>query len=321
MKQLDVVTGSFGYSGRYITRLLLKKGHAVRSLTNSIQRINEFGNQIEAHPFHFDNPEQLVSSLKGCHTLYNTYWVRFNAREFQHAQAVKNTKILFQAAREAGIKRIVHTSISNPDKHSSLEYFQGKGELEEALKNLGVAYSILRPAVLFGGEDILIQNMAWMIRHLPLIPLFGWGDYKLQPIHVEDFATLAVQEAAATGNRIIEAIGPETYSFKELLQEINAAIGLKRLFIPAPPSLVWLGTFLLGQIFQDKIITREEIKGLMANTLYTPGAPPAGKTSLKKWLFTHKNHLGIHYQSEMARRRNRKIIYSGLELENHAKST
>src|SRR5664280_939746 len=154
------VTGAFGYSGRYIAKRLLEAGHSVITLTNSIQRKNPFGEAVVAHPFHFDQPRELVKSLHGVETLINTYWVRFDHRLFTHEQAVANTKVMLNAAKEAGVNRIVHVSITNPDIHSDLPYFRGKAELEQALMNLGLSNCILRPTVLFGKEDVLINNIA-----------------------------------------------------------------------------------------------------------------------------------------------------------------
>ncbi len=207
-----VVTGAFGYSGRYIAQRLLSAGHDVLTLTNSPTRENPFGERVRALPFDFEDPERLTKSLEGVDALVNTYWVRFNHRLFTHEQAVRNTKVLFEAAKRAGVRRIVHISITNPDAHSDLSYFRGKAELETALKGLGVSYCILRPAVLFGKEDVLINNIAWSLRHLPVIGVFGSGTYKLQPIHVDDLAGVAVEAVAAGKDEIIDAIGPETFT-------------------------------------------------------------------------------------------------------------
>src|SRR5690348_53071 len=186
------VTGAFGYSGRYIARRLLEAGHSVITLTNSPHRANPFGEQVRAFPFHFDQPSRLRDSLQGIDVLINTYWVRFDYPGFTHAQAVANTRILFQTAKAAGVRRVVHVSITNPDLHSDLPYFRGKAELELALRESGLSYCILRPTVLFGKEDVLINNIAWFLRHLPAVGVFGAGEYKLQPIYVDDLAAAAV---------------------------------------------------------------------------------------------------------------------------------
>jgi len=309
--ELHVVTGAFGYSGKYIAQRLLDAGHRVRTLTNSLERQNPFGDRIEAHPFHFDRPEKLVESLRGARVLYNTYWVRFNHADFKHAAAVENTLALFDAARKAGVERIVHVSITNPSEDSPLEYFSGKARLERALIESGISHAILRPAVLFGDEDILINNIAWSLRTFPVMMIFGNGQYRLQPIFVEDLARLAVEQGRETENRTIDAIGPETFAYRELVGTIGRIIGRRRLLIGVPPGIGYLACKFLGWMVGDVIITREEIKGLMAGLLYVD-SPPAGETKLTDWAAEHAENLGRRYASELARRRDRTQAYDNL---------
>jgi len=298
------VTGAFGYSGQYIARRLLDRGHRVMTLTNSLQRENPFGERVAAHPFNFDQPDRLAQSLRGVDALINTYWVRFNHRLFTYEQAVSNTKVLFNAGKQAGVRRIVHISITNPDINSNLPYFRGKAELELALQSLGISHCILRPTVLFGREDILINNIAWALRHLPIFGVFGSGEYRLQPIYVDDLAELAAQKVMRNENEVIDAIGPDTFTYRGLVETIRKALGLNRAIISVPPELGYWGCRVLGAILGDVIITREEIHGLMEERLYVQ-SPPAGKTRLVEWIGAHKDSLGRHYASELARRTDR----------------
>jgi NADH dehydrogenase len=295
------VTGAFGYSGRYMAWRLLDAGHSVLTLTNSLHRGNPFGEKVRAVPFQFDRPDRLTESLRGSDVLINTYWVRFDHRLFTHQQAVANTKILFQAAKDAGVGRIVHLSITNPDIHSDLPYFHGKAELESVLTSLGVSYCILRPTVLFGKEDVLINNIAWSLRHFPVFGVFGAGQYKLQPIYVDDLAAAAVEKAAGGRNEIVNAIGPETFAYRELVETVMRSLGLKRLILGVPPELGYWACRAMGLMVRDVIITRQEIRGLMEGRLYVD-APPLGATKLTDWILRHRDTLGRHYTSEMARR-------------------
>lgn len=310
-QDLHVVTGAFGYSGRYIATRLLANGHRVRTLTNSSRRANPFGDRVEVHPLAFDDPDALAGSLRGAAVLYNTYWVRFNHRLFTHSQAVTNTLALFAASKRAGVRRIVHVSITKPSEDSPLEYFRGKARLERALAESGLSYAILRPAVLFGGEDILVNNLAWVLRHLPVFGIFGSGNYRLQPIHVEDFAALAVEQGTQTANRVIDATGPETFTFRELVARLGTIIGRARPIVSVPPILGYLAAALLGLLVHDVMLTRDEIAGLMAGLLATD-SPPAGTTRLTDWATANADKLGLHYASELARRRNRVAAYDHL---------
>ncbi len=302
------VTGAFGYSGRYIAQRLLSAGHEVITLTNSPQRPNPFGEKVTAFPFHFDEPSKLRQSLRGVHTLINTYWVRFDHRLFTHGEAVANTKVLFSAAREAGVRRIVHISITNPDPNSDLPYFRGKAELESFLKGLGISYCILRPTVLFGKEDVLINNIAWSLRHLLAFGVFGSGHYRLQPIYVDDLAEAAARKSEGEDNEVMEAIGPETFTYRELVGRVGDTLGVRRPIISVPPGLGYWGCRLVGLFVGDVVITREEIRGLMEGRLYVD-APPLGKTRLTDWISEHRDTLGLRYSSEMARRVDRVSEY------------
>jgi len=310
-QDIHIVTGAFGYSGKYITKQLLDLGHQVRTLTNSTSRSNLFGEKVQVYPYNFDDEDKLIESMQGAAVLYNTYWVRFNHTDFKHSTAVENTLKLFRAAKKAGIKRIVHISITNPAEESHLEYFRGKAKLEKALIESGISYAILRPAVLFGKEDILINNIAWMLRKFPVFGVFGDGSYRLQPIYVDDLARLAVEQGAEREDRIIDAIGPETFTYRELVQKIGNIIGKSRPVISVPDSIGYIVGWFIGKIVGDVVITREEIEGLKANLLYTD-SPPAGKTKLTEWATLNSNMLGMKYASELARRRNRKESYEKL---------
>jgi uncharacterized protein YbjT (DUF2867 family) len=307
-RAIQVVTGAYGYSGKYIAQRLLDAGHTVATLTNSLGRANPFGDRIRALPLSFDRPDLLAEHLRGASVLYNTYWVRYNHRLFKHADAVRNTLALFEAAKRAGVGRVVHISITNPSEDSPLEYFRGKAQLEKALIESGLSYGILRPAILFGEEDILVNNIAWTLRRLPVFGVFGDGRYRLQPIYVDDLAALAVQQGASRENTIVNAIGPETFTYRELVASIGEAIGKRRLIVPVPPWFGYAMSRIVGRLVGDVIITRDEVQGLMAGLLCVD-APPAGQTALTEWAKANADTLGRRYASELARRKDRTAAY------------
>ncbi len=299
--EVHVVTGAFGYTGKYIARRLLKEGHTVRTLTNTTPMDDPFDGTVDSRPLDFSSVDRLAASLEGVSVLYNTYWVRFNHGNFSHSAAVDNTRILFAAAKKAGVRRIVHVSITNPSEDSPFEYFRGKALLEKELMNLGISYDILRPAVIFGEEDILIHNIAWMLRRFPVFGLFGDGEYGIQPVHVEDFAELAVEMGAKTDNIVMDAVGPESFTYRRLVEAIGKAIGCSRPFINLPPWLGLLAGKAVGLITHDVVITREEIGGLMAGLLAVK-SKPIGKIKLTRWAHENRDTIGRVYASELARR-------------------
>jgi NADH dehydrogenase len=299
-RQTHVVTGAFGYSGHHIAQRLLSAGHRVLTLTGHPDRPSPLRDRIEALPFHFDSPAKLTESLRGVKVLINTYWVRFDHGKNTHAQAVENTKTLFRCAAEAGVERIVHVSITNPSLDSHLPYFRGKAELEQALRGSGVSWAILRPTVLFGGRDVLINNIAWLLRRFPVFGVAGDGTYRLQPIHVEDLARLAVEAGESRDNVLTDAVGPEIYSFDELVSKIGSEIGRPRRLMHMPGWFILLVSKMLGAIVRDVPLTGDEVDGLSANLLVSSD-PPTGEIAFSDWLSGHSEQLGLGYANELAR--------------------
>lgn len=298
--ELNVVTGAFSFTGKYITRRLLTKGKRVLTLTGHPRRDNPFGDRVSVAPFNFDNPEALAASLRGATVLYNSYWVRFPRGRTTYELAVTNTKTLIQAAKQAGVRRVVHVSIANPSKDSPFPYYRGKAMVEEAVVDSGISYAILRPTVIFGREGILINNIAWLLRRLPVFAIPGSGNYRLQPVYVEDVADTAVRAADSDANVIVDAAGPEVYSFNDLVSLLKVAVGSRARVVHLPPSLAFALARLVGFAPADVVLTRDELDGLMANILVS-GEPATGSTRLSDWVVQHADQLGIQYASELAR--------------------
>jgi NADH dehydrogenase len=300
MNTIHAVTGAFGYTGRYLAEHLLAEGKSVITLTGNPDRPNPFGNQVRAYPFDFDNPEKLVLSLDGVRTLYNTYWVRFDHGDRTFQQAVANTKVMIDAAREAGVERLVHVSITNPSLDSPLPYFHGKAELEAYIQDSGLSYAILRPTVLFGREDILVNNIVWLMRRLPVFGVPGRGDYRLQPLFVGDMAELMAAYGESGADVIVDAIGPETYTFHGMVALLKETVGSRTLLMNVPAGLALMAARLLSRFVGDVMLTRDELDGLMDDLLVTD-SPAAGKTRLSEWARENADWLGSGYHSELAR--------------------
>jgi NADH dehydrogenase len=297
---VNAVTGAFGYTGKYITRELLSLGHRVITLTNHPDRSDPFGRLVKSYPYNFKDPEAIKDSLTGIDTLYVTYWIRFEHGTQSFEGAVENTKTLFRAAKASGVRRVVYVSISNPKANPDLPYFKGKTELEETLAKSGLSYAILRPTVIFGKEDILINNIAWLLRRLPVFAIPGSGDYQLQPIYVEDMAKLAIEAGQMKENITWDAVGPETYTFHELVETLCAVLDFHPKVVHVPPWIALVLSQILSLLVGDVLLTRDEITGLMDNLLVSKHSP-RGSTSLKEWLECIKNTIGIKYASELKR--------------------
>jgi len=296
---IDVVTGAFSYSGRFIAAQLLQRGRDVRTLTNHPKADDPLAPRVPSYPLDFEDRDALVAALTGADTLYNTYWVRAPHGSLTHGIAVENTRRLIDAARQARVRRIVQTSIANPTA-STNSYYRGKAALEEVVRASGLSWAIVRPTLLFGDGDVLINNIAWLLRHLPVFGIPGDGRYRLQPMHVRDHAGLLVEVGSEPANVVVDSAGPEIFTFDELVHLLRRALNLRTLVIHTPPLLALAGATVAGRLVGDMLLTREELDDLMHNILVSH-EPPRGTTRLTDWLPLHRDEVGRRYASELKR--------------------
>ena len=299
MTNIDVVTGAFSYSGRFIAAQLLQRGRDVRTLTNHPRADEPLAQRVPSYPLDFEDSDALVAALTGADTLYNTYWVRAPHGSLTHGIAVENTRRLIDAARQARVRRIVQTSIANPTA-STNSYYRGKAALEELVRSSGLSWAIVRPTLLFGEGDVLINNIAWLLRHLPVFAIPGDGRYRLQPMHVNDHAQLLVEVGSQPGEVVVDSAGPEIFTFDELVHLLRRAMKLSTLVVHLPPVLAMAGASVAGRLVGDMLLTRDELDDLMHDILVSY-EPPRGTTRLTDWLRLHRRDVGRHYASEMER--------------------
>jgi NADH dehydrogenase len=297
---MNTVTGAFGYIGRAIASRLLEAGESVRTVTTHPDKPNPFGDRVASHYYDFERPERLASHLRGSRTLFNTYWIRFPHGGLTYEDALENTRVLFSAAQRAGVERIVHISVTNAALESDLPYYAGKAIQERLLRQAGISFAILRPSLVFGPGDILVNNMAWLLRRFPLFPVFGSGEYPVQPIFLRDLADRAVEAAGMRENVKWDIVGPETFTFQALVKILADRISPSTMIVPTSATIgLALGWF-VGRIVGDVILTRDEVRGLMAGLLISD-EPPLGKTRFSEWVAAEAASLGISYHSELAR--------------------
>lgn len=296
MADVDVVTGAFSYTGRFIAERLLADGRSVRTLSRTPAPP---GSRVEAHPIRF-HEGALVEGLRGAEVLYNTYWIRFERGESTFARAVENTRVLVDAAAKAGVRRVVHLSVSSADERSPFPYFRGKAAAERAVETSGLSYAIVRPTWIFGPNDILVNNVAWLLRRSPVFLVPSGPGYRVQPVAVEDVASLAVAAGGRERNEWFDAAGPEQLTFAGVVRLVRAAVGSRARLAGAPPVAILALARVFNVLARDVLLTREELEGLRASLL-TSDEEPRGTSSFTAWVERHAHELGRSYVSELAR--------------------
>lgn len=296
----DVVTGAFSFTGRFIARRLLAEGHRIRTLTNHPRRPGAEAMEVDVAPLKFTDREALVESLRGADVLYNTYWVRFQHGGTTFDDAVANTKALMSAAAVAGVRKVVHISVSNPSLDSPLAYYEGKARAEAVVRDSGLPWAIVRPTLIFGAGDILINNIAWLLRHMPVFVIPGLGNYRLQPVAGEDVAEIAFWAARLTESVTVDAAGPDIITYAELVEGVAIAVERRPRYIYAPPGMTIMAGRLIGRFVRDVVLTREELDGLMGELLVSH-EEPRGSLRLDDWLLRRSEALGTTYASELDR--------------------
>jgi len=296
----DVVTGAFSFTGRAIALRLLAEERRVRTLTNHPDRPGHEEVQVDIAPLQFADRAALVESLRGADTLYNTYWVRFRHAKLSFGDAIANTRTLVGAAVEAGVRKIVHISVSNPSADSHLDYYAGKARTEDIVRGSGLRWAIVRPTLVFGNGDILINNIAWLLRRMPVFLIPGLGGYRVQPVAIEDVAEIAVWAAEQSDNVTVDAAGPDTVTYGELVEGISIAVARRPRFVLTSPRLtLWAGKIVQWRM-RDVMLTKEELEGLMEELLVSH-EKPRGTRRIDNWLLTNAETLGRTYASELER--------------------
>jgi nucleoside-diphosphate-sugar epimerase len=299
MAELDVVTGAFSFTGRFIAEELLSRGRRVRTLTRrEPDASHPLAGKVETAPLVFD--DSLRQSLAGAGTLYNTYWVRLERGSTTFDRAVENTATLFRAAKDAGVRRVVHISVANSSPTSPYPYFQGKARGEEALRETGLSHAILRPALVYGPGDIVVNNLAWVLRHAPVFLVPGDGRYEVQPVSVHDVARLCAEAGAREDDTAFDAAGPERLAFLDFVRLIKTHAHGRAWIRTAPVAVAHTAGALAGLALRDVIATRDELDATVAGLLASQ-EPPRGTDRFSDWLAENGEALGRAYASDLKR--------------------
>ena len=297
---LDLVTGAFGFTGRAIAERLLADGRQVRTLTRRTGVGDPLADRVDVRGFGGGTEAELVDAFEGVETLYNTYWVRFPRGDDTFEAAIVRSEAMLAAARRAGVRRIVHVSVVNAATDAETPYVRAKAVLEAIVRASTLDWVIVRPTLTYGSGDILINNLAWALRRLPVYGLPGRGRYTVQPVHVNDVARICVEAGTRLAGTTIDAAGPEILRYRELVELVRRSIGSRALVLPMPHAAVHAAARLLGPLLRDVVLTRDEIREL-TSSLLTSHEPPLGVIRISNWVVDHAASLGRRWSSELAR--------------------
>lgn len=246
--ELIVVFGGSGFLGRHVVKQLARKGFRVRvpmrrpHLGQDLRVLGDVG-QIHLMQANVRYPDSLAAALEGADGVVNLVGILHEqGRQTFRAMHVDAAIAVADAARAAGVSRFVQVSsiIAHPGQKS--KYARTKSEGDREVRARIPSAVVLKPSVVFGPEDNFFNRFADMAKFSPVLPLIGGGKSKFQPLHVQDFAeavSAALTRPDAAG-RTYELGGPKVYSFRELLDFIQATIARKRLYAPLPYFLAGL---------------------------------------------------------------------------------
>lgn len=297
---MDAVTGAFGFTGRHIAERLLGLGREVVTLSRRSGDGDPLAARVTIRRLDFGQRSALPGALAGVDTLYNTYWMRFPRRGRTFESLVGESRELFEAAERAGVRRIVHISVVNARSDAPTPYVRAKAAVEAAVRASSLEWAIVRPTLTFGPDDILVNNLAWALRRLPVYGMPGFGRYRLQPVHVEDVARICVEAANEPSGVTVDAAGPETLTYRELVDLVRSVVGSRSMVLPMPRTAVLGAASVLGLLVRDQVLTRDEVEEL-TSSLLTSTEPVRGRIRLSDWVAANAERLGRRWASEIAR--------------------
>ena len=191
-----------------------------------------------------------------------------------HAVHVVAAERLADEARKAGVERLAQISGIGADARSRSPYIRARGRGEQAVRAAFAAATVIRPAVMFGPDDVFLNTLIKMLRRLPAYPMFGRGKTRLQPADVEDVGEAVARgmQRAAMEPLTVECGGPRVYSYEELLTTVARAANVRPILMPLPFG-VWHALAWLGEMMPGAPLTRNQIELMQVDTVVSPDMP------------------------------------------------
>ena len=273
-----------GFIGRAIVRALAEQGVQVVvaarriELAEEVKTAGDVG-QITLVRANVRVPVSVARALQGSDAVINAVGISFeHGRQRYEAVHVGGARAIAEAAKTAGVRRLVHVSGIGADRRSATNrYIRSKVDAEDAIIAAFPDATILRPSVVFGSDDVLFNRLARIACFAPIMPVVGDGSARMQPVYVGDVAAAAVAVLArpATARMVFELGGPRTYNHGELAALTLREIGRRRPIVGVPPGLMKLGAFfaeLPAMVGLTPAITRDQVDLLLHDNMVRPGA-------------------------------------------------
>lgn len=277
-KGLVTIFGGSGFIGKYVVRALVRDGWRVRVAMRrphtglDLKVIGNVG-QVQLVQANLRFPLSVERAVEGSDAVVNLVALLFESgKQNFEALHVKGAQTLAAACAKAGIKNLVHISALGADINSDSDYARTKGEGEALIRGDIPSADILHPSIVFGPEDNFFNQFAAMTSFAPALPLIGGGATKFQPIFAGDVAeAVAACLKKGTQGETYGLGGPQTYSFKELLEFVLTTVDRKRLLVPVP----WFAANMMGFAgevsgalpFVAPFLTRDQVKLLKSDNV------------------------------------------------------
>lgn len=285
---LVTVFGGSGFIGRYVVRALAQRGWRVRAavrrpdLAGHLQPMGVVG-QVHAVQANLRYPDSVRRAVEGADVVINLVAVMGSSgRQTLDAVNVNGARAIAKAAREAGVRRMIHVSAIGADKKAAARYARSKGQGEQAVLEEFPDAVIVRPSIVFGPEDEFFNRFAAMAKVSPLMPLIGGGRTKFQPVFVGDLANAIANVATGAAGKpgtVYEAGGPEVLSFRQLMDRTQAWAGRDRGYFPIPFWLAKMQALVFKLVPSGlRPITYDQVLLLQKDNVVTDAAKSEGRT-------------------------------------------
>jgi uncharacterized protein YbjT (DUF2867 family) len=280
------VFGGSGFVGRRIVQHLRLHGFQVRVASRHpdpghAQRRPD-DPQLQSIKADVHDARSVADALADAYGVVNAVSLYVEqGRETFHSVHVEAAQRVAAQAQRAGVKRLVHVSGIGADPRSRSVYIRKRGEGELAVREAFADAVLIRPAVMFGPDDAFVTTILKLLERLPIYPMFGHGQMRLQPVHVEDVgqAIAKILQREQTGSFMFECGGPRVYSYEEFLRTVASAAGIKPILIPVPFA-AWDALAWIAEMLPSPPITRNQVELMEIDSTSRPDMPGLGELGI-----------------------------------------